>query len=177
MNTTLPAPIKIIVGLGNPGKQYQFTRHNIGFRVVDALADKYGASWQKKKDMEIAIIEVHGEPILLVKPQTFMNSSGNIMQSILKQGITSENMIVVHDELEKPFGNLTIKFGGSHKGHNGLRSIIASCGANFARLCFGIGRPDNKEDVPHYVLANFMQKTDEVEAMIEKAVEMLEKLL
>jgi PTH1 family peptidyl-tRNA hydrolase len=169
-------PIKIIIGLGNPGKQYHHNRHNIGFLVLDALAEKHAASWQKKTDRETADIEINGHNITLIKPQTFMNSSGKIIPSLSKQGIKPENILVVHDELEKPFGKVEIKTGGSHRGHNGLRSIMELCGADFHRLRFGIGRPENKEDVPNYVLSNF-SKDENIEPIIEQAVEMIEKTL
>lgn len=168
--------IKIIIGLGNPGAKYHHNRHNIGFLVLDVLAEKHNASWQKKADRETAEFEVNGEKILLVKPQTFMNSSGKVIPSLLKQGITAANLLVVHDELEKPFGKVEFKTGGSHRGHNGLRSIIEFCGADFHRLRFGIGRPENKEDVPDYVLSNF-SKNENIEPVIEQAVEMIEKML
>jgi PTH1 family peptidyl-tRNA hydrolase len=169
--------IKVIIGLGNPGKQYQRTRHNIGFLVLDALADSQGACWQKKGDKEVAEITLGDEKVVLVKPQTFMNSSGRVIPSLLKQGLKAENLLVVHDELEKAFGVVDIKNGGSHRGHNGLRSIIEFCGANFTRLRCGIGRPERKEDVADYVLSNFSEKTDTVELMIEKALLMIEELI
>lgn len=177
MKIMLSAPIKIIVGLGNPGRQYYYNRHNIGFRVLDALAEKYHVTWQEKKDMKVATIEHNGSKLLLVKPQTFMNNSGSVMPSLLKQNIAPENMIVVHDELEKPFGTVTVRLGGSHKGHNGLRSIIAFCGQNFVRLKCGIGRPGQKEDVPRYVLDDFSESYDQVEIMIENAVQTLQELM
>jgi PTH1 family peptidyl-tRNA hydrolase len=171
--------IKIIIGLGNPGKQYERTRHNIGFLVLDALAEKHNASWQKKVDREIAEIEMQGEKIILVKPQTFMNNSGKVIPSLLKHGIKAENLLVVHDELEKPFGKIEFRTGGSHRGHNGLRSIIQFCGPDFMRLRFGIGRPENKEkdEVIHYVLGNFSENPVELEKTIDKAVEMIEDFL
>lgn len=168
--------IKIIIGLGNPGTKYHHNRHNIGFLVLDALAAKHSASWQKKTDREVAEIEINGEKITLVKPQTFMNSSGKVIPSLLKQGITANNLLVVHDELEKPFGKVEIKTGGSHRGHNGLRSIMEQCGADFHRLRFGIGRPENKDDVPHYVLSNF-SKNENIETIIDTAIAMIEKTL
>ena len=116
--------IKVIIGLGNPGTKYQRTRHNIGFLILDALAEKYNASWHTKDNREVAEIEINGKKIILIKPQTFMNSSGKIIPSLLKQGVKPENILVVHDELEKPFGKVELKIGGSHRGHNGLRSII-----------------------------------------------------
>ncbi|HLC06650.1 MAG TPA: aminoacyl-tRNA hydrolase [Candidatus Babeliales bacterium] len=168
--------IKVIIGLGNPGTKYHNNRHNIGFLVLDALADKYNASWQTKADKEIADVEINGHKITLIKPQTFMNSSGKIIPSLSKQGIKAENILVVHDELEKPFGKVETRTGGSHRGHNGLRSIMEACGADFHRLRVGIGRPENKEDVPNYVLSNF-SKTEVVEPIIDTAVDMIEALL
>lgn len=169
-------PIKAIIGLGNPGPQYYHTRHSIGFRVMDALADRYFGQWQAKEHMELATIQVQSQKIFLIKPQTFMNTSGKVVPFLLKQGIKPENMLVVHDELEKPFGKLAFKVGGSHRGHNGLRSIIGVCGPEFARLRFGIGRPERKEDVSNYVLQKFKPDED-VRKPIEDAVEMIEKIL
>jgi peptidyl-tRNA hydrolase, PTH1 family len=166
--------IKMIIGLGNPGKQYHYNRHNIGFLVLDALAEKHAAPWHKKADYEYAEIEVNGEKIILIKPQTFMNSSGKVIPALLKQGLKAENLLVVHDELEKPFGNIQFRIGGSHRGHNGLRSIMEFCGPDFIRLRFGIGRPENKKDVADYVLSNFDTSSDELEKMIDKAVVMIE---
>jgi len=165
--------IKIIIGLGNPGKQFTYNRHNIGFLVLDALADKYHASWQKKNYYEYAEIEINGEKITLIKPQTFMNSSGKVIPSFLKQGLKTENLLVVHDELEKPFGKIEFRTGGSHRGHNGLRSIMEFCGPDFVRLRFGIGRPERKEEVGDYVLSNFSENRADVENLIDKAVEMI----
>ncbi len=166
--------IKAIIGLGNPGAKYHHNRHNIGFLVLDALAEKYNSGWQKKTDQEVAECIINGQKIILIKPQTFMNSSGKIIPSLAKQGIKAENILVVHDELEKPFASLAIKTGGSHRGHNGLRSIIEACGAEFHRLRFGIGRPENKEDVPDYVLSNF-SKNEIIQPIIDQAIEMIEK--
>jgi PTH1 family peptidyl-tRNA hydrolase len=165
--------IKIIIGLGNPGKQFHYTRHNIGFLVLDALANQYHASWHKKGEYEYAEIDINGEKILLIKPQTFMNSSGKVLPSLLKQGIKAENLLVVHDELEKPFSKVEFRIGGSHRGHNGLRSIMEFCGPDFMRLRFGIARPERKEDVADYVLSNFTENKADVENMIEKSVEMI----
>ena len=169
--------IKVIIGLGNPGPRFTYTRHNIGFRILDALAEKYNVSWKVKDNYESTEIEINAKRILLLKPQTFMNSSGNVVPMLTKQGIKIENILIVHDELEKPFGKVELKTGGSHKGHNGLRSIIEKCGADFHRLRFGIGRPEHKEDVPDYVLSNFKENDSDVALMIDKSVEMIEKLL
>jgi peptidyl-tRNA hydrolase, PTH1 family len=152
--------IKAIIGLGNPGAAYARNRHSIGFCVLNALAEKYHASWQHGDLMEYATITVHdttGAPhsMLLIKPQTFMNNSGRVLPFVQKKGIKPEQIMVIHDELEKQFGKIVIKFGGSHKGHNGLKSIMSIIGADFWHLAFGIGRPADKNDVPAYVLSNF----------------------
>ncbi len=167
--------IKAIIGLGNPGPNYYYTRHNIGFRVLDELAKAYGLSWQSKDNQEITTLLKDGKKILLIKPQTFMNSSGKVVPALLKQGIKAENILVVHDELEQPFGNLKMRVGGSSRGHNGLKSIIAACGDQFARLRFGIGRPLVKEDVPDYVLEKFKENPAELEQLINQAVQMIEQ--
>jgi len=170
-------PITVIIGLGNPGQQYYYTRHSIGFRVVDELARKYGGVWQSKKEMERAEVVIHGKKIALVKPETFMNDSGKVIPFLQKQGVKPENILVVHDELEKPFSVLAFKIGGSHRGHNGLRSIIAVCGPDFARFRFGIGRPESKDEVGDYVLQNFTQDSKAVEQGIGQAVTMIEQSL
>lgn len=167
---TQKLPIKVIIGLGNPGAKFYNTRHNIGFRILDTLAQAHGGLWQKKNEMEYTNITIGDQHVALIKPQTFMNNSGRVIPFLLKKGIKPENILVVHDELEKPFGNVSIKMGGSAKGHNGLRSIITACGADFPRLRFGIARPANREDVPDYVLMNFSENSNDLEQAIEHAV-------
>lgn len=168
--------IKAVIGLGNPGQQYYHNRHNIGFRVLDILAHAYGAEWHSKDNLEYAEVRIEDHRVILIKPQTFMNSSGQVIPFLQKKGIGPENILVVHDELEKPFGKLAIRLGGSHRGHNGLRSLMGVCGGDFWRLRFGIGRPENKEhDVAHYVLANFTEDEKEIERLINDAIDMIEK--
>lgn len=169
--------IKAIIGLGNPGNQYHYTRHNIGFRVLDALVERFGSLWHIKDRAEVAEITVHGLKIMLIKPQTFMNSSGAVISMLQKKGITVDEMVVVHDELELPFGRVKFKTGGSAKGHNGLRSIIAHCGEGFMRIRCGIGRPDQSGKVSDYVLTNFSEPVDQVNCMIEAAVEYIVKTI
>jgi len=168
--------IQAIIGLGNPGRKYYYQRHNIGFRVLDALAERYGGTWQEKDVMQYCSIDINNNQVILIKPQTFMNSSGRVIPFLLKKGIKSEHILVVHDELEKAFGNLSIKVGGSARGHNGLRSIIEACGQDFVRLRFGIGRPPHKEDVADYVLENFTESSEQVDAHIDDAVGKIEQL-
>lgn len=167
---------KAIIGLGNPGHQFFKTRHNIGFRIVDALADQYGAAWNLKKDLklEYTSIQLDGNEVLLIKPLTFMNSSGEIVPWLSKKGIKPEDVIVVHDELEFPFGKVAFKFGGSAKGHNGLRSFITHWGDGFERLRIGIGRPAEKAEVPDFVLAPFTEGDSAINQLIDAAVKAIE---
>jgi len=173
----LEHPILAVIGLGNPGVKYHGTRHNIGFRVVDALAQRYGGKWQEKELFDLATIQIGDKKLLLVKPQTFMNQSGKVMPFLNKKGIKAENVLVVHDELEYPFGKIKIRFGGSARGHNGLRSIIEHVGKEFARLRFGIGRPEDRKMVGNYVLQNFAEPLAEVEQLIEDSAGLIENLI
>jgi PTH1 family peptidyl-tRNA hydrolase len=169
--------IKAIVGLGNPGPAYCNTRHNIGFLIVDALADQQYGSWQKKENMELCSVTINDQKILLIKPQTFMNSSGQVLSYLKKQGVEQENILVVHDELELPFGQIKLKFDGSAKGHNGLKSIIAHGGSNFLRLRFGIDRPADRNDVPDYVLAKFKEQQSLIDEKIDEACQIITQYL
>lgn len=167
---------KAIIGLGNPGAQYARTRHNIGFMVLDALASKYNGDWQEKTDSEVAKIIINGASVLLVKPQTFMNDSGRVVLMLKKQGINAGDTLVVHDELEKPFGKIAIRMGGSARGHNGLKSLIAAWGESFGRLRFGISRPAEQESVSQYVLENFRESNEEIERLIAQSIAAMEAL-
>jgi PTH1 family peptidyl-tRNA hydrolase len=167
--------IKALIGLGNPGSKFQYNRHNIGFLVLDELVRSAGGTWQHKDLFDLAEVYINYKKILCLKPSTFMNVSGKVIPFLQKQGIKPEEIMVVHDELEKPFGNISIKFGGSAKGHNGLRSIITFCGDQFYRLRFGIGRPERKEDVSDWVLANFSEPKESLNSFIVQAAQMLEK--
>jgi len=169
--------IKAIIGLGNPGPKYALNRHNIGFLIVDQLADRYNVFWEYRPNMELSTVNIGGKNVLLIKPQTFMNDSGKVVPFLQKKGIKAENILVVHDELEFPFGKVKIRQGGSARGHNGLRSIIDRCGKEFVRLRFGIGRPVTKEIVSHHVLSNFTEDNSELERLIFESVDMIEELL
>ncbi len=175
MNSTVipKLEIKAIIGLGNPGPTYFATRHNIGFRVVDALADQNYGSWQTKQNMEIASITLNNHKLLLVKPMTYMNDSGKVLSYLAKQGIAQENILVVHDELELPFGALKLKFDGSAKGHNGLKSIMALGGSNFLRLRFGVDRPADRNEVPDYVLSKFRESQSLIDQKIDEAASLI----
>ncbi|MGZ6255071.1 MAG: aminoacyl-tRNA hydrolase [Candidatus Chromulinivorax sp.] len=177
MNNIPKLEIKAIIGLGNPGPMYTKTRHNIGFLIVDALADQHAGIWQKKENMELCTIIINNKKIVLIKPQTFMNNSGQVLGYLKKQGIAQENILVAHDELELFFGQIKLKFDGSAKGHNGLKSIIAHGGANFLRLRFGIDRPVDKNEVPDYVLAKFTEKENLIDDKINEACTIIEQHL
>jgi PTH1 family peptidyl-tRNA hydrolase len=169
--------IKAIIGLGNPGPRFALTRHNIGFLVVDALADKHGASWAKKDEFEYAEITLNGQKIHLVKPQTFMNNSGRVIPWLTKKGIKPEEILVVHDELEQPFGKVMFRTGGSARGHNGLKSIISTCGDTFHRIRCGISRPEDRATVSDYVLMPFSESDEQVTALVTNAVTLIESTL
>lgn len=175
--TLLTKPYKIIIGLGNPGTKYYKTRHSIGYRVVDQLVDQFGGRWQDRGIVQTADIMINEKPVIVIKPNTYMNDSGKVMPFLAKKGIDAQDILVVHDELEKPFNALAFKIGGSHRGHNGLRSLIDACGPDFARLRFGIARPEDKKDVAEYVLQPFTkQQEEQLSNSIDQAVAMIEAL-
>jgi len=150
--------MKIIAGLGNPGDPYRLTRHNMGFLVADALADDCGIAIQKKKfEALLGDGRIGEQRVLFVKPQTFMNLSGQSIRQVIDfYQITTDDLLVVHDDLDLPFGTLRIKVGGGDGGHNGIRSLIEHLGdGTFTRVRLGIGKPAFKEDTEHYVLQPF----------------------
>jgi peptidyl-tRNA hydrolase, PTH1 family len=148
--------IKLFVGLGNPGADYEHTRHNAGFWWIDALARELKLSWATHKAYQgyVARTVQQGHTIWLLKPQTFMNLSGRSVAALAQfYKITPEEVLVVHDELDVVPGQAKLKFGGSHAGHNGLRDIHAQLGsADYWRLRLGIGHPGVKSEVIHWVL-------------------------
>ncbi|MCW8831304.1 MAG: aminoacyl-tRNA hydrolase [Gammaproteobacteria bacterium] len=148
--------LKLIVGLGNPGSEYTETRHNAGFRFVEELAAVNGAQFRAEKKFhgEVAKVNIAGRDIWLLKPQTFMNRSGQAIKSLASfYRIEPENILVAHDELDLEVGDIRLKTGGGHGGHNGLRDTIAHLGTkDFHRLRIGIGHPGNRNQVVDYVL-------------------------
>ena len=144
----------LVVGLGNPGREYEHTRHNIGFMVVDELARRWNAAgWREKFGGEIA----QAKDVLMLKPQEYMNVSGQAVQRTQAfYKIEPSQTIVVHDEIDLPFGKIRVKVGGGHGGHNGLRSIIQMTGDAFVRVRCGLGKPlGGKEKVTGHVLGGF----------------------
>ena len=148
--------MKILVGLGNPGREHTINRHNLGFLIVEAWVLLKGQGFRKKEfRSETARFKLGAEDILVLKPQTYMNRSGEAIKEAMQFfKVPIEDVIVVHDELDIPPQSFRIKRGGGHGGHNGLKSILAS-GENFLRFRMGIGRPMVKEfDIADYVLGN-----------------------
>ena len=160
--------MKLILGLGNPGRTYALTRHNMGFLVLDALAGREGIAMAGSKfDAHMGKGTVAGTSAILAKPQTFMNLTGiaaGKLARFFKLG--TEDMIIVHDDLDFPLGDVRIKVGGGDGGHNGLRSVIDHLGnPDFVRVRLGIGKPSSHCDAEHYVLQRF--SGTEMEALPE----------
>jgi PTH1 family peptidyl-tRNA hydrolase len=148
-------PLRIIVGLGNPGPEHQVTRHNVGFWFVDLLARRHGGEFRdyRKYSGETARVTIDGQELILLKPTTYMNRSGLSVRQISDfYKIVPDDILVAHDELDLPVGSVRLKNGGGHGGHNGLRDTIAHIGENFWRLRLGIGHPGIKAEVIDYVL-------------------------
>lgn len=163
----------LIVGLGNPGKKYEKTRHNTGFQVTDVFAHKNNLVFETKKNYEIAEGYLDDIPIFLLKPLTFMNLSGKAVSEFLKYKnlLSLEKTVVIYDDLDLPVGKLRLKWNGGSGGHKGVNSIINECGnKNFYHLKIGIGRPPLKELIEFYVLEKFSKNEKEIiDEAIEKA--------
>jgi PTH1 family peptidyl-tRNA hydrolase len=171
----------LVVGLGNPGRKYEGNRHNIGFGVVDALArDVPSADFREKFSGLFARGDALGTTLGLLKPQTYMNESGRSVQAaqaFLK--VQLGEILVVHDELDLPFGEVRLKLAGGHAGHNGLRDISARLGADYARLRVGIGRPPPgfRGEVADYVLSDFdAVERATVPDVLKKALSAIERV-
>lgn len=151
--------MKLVVGLGNPGRCYEKTRHNIGFAVAETLAEKWGITVNKKESQcLVGRGSVSGVKVLLAKPQTYMNRSGDAVLELLNYYQDAiEDLIVVHDDLDLEVGRIRFKSGGGSGGHNGLKSISARLNSDeYDRLKIGIGRPSDSTSVEHYVLSEFL---------------------
>jgi PTH1 family peptidyl-tRNA hydrolase len=173
--------MKLICGLGNPGREYERHRHNIGFMVVEALLPRAKAELnQEKFQARVGQGTLGSERILFVEPQTYMNLSGRSLAEAARfYKVAVEDILVIHDELDLPFGRLQLKAGGGAGGHNGLKSSVQSLGADgFIRLRFGIGKPEGpnaKERVAGYVLSNFDDgERRQLEEHIGRATDMAE---
>lgn len=152
--------MKLLVGLGNPGGQYETTRHNAGFLMLDLIADDFGLSWSKSKfEGETAKGQILGEAVILLKPTTFMNLSGRaVVKASRFYKVDPEDIIVFHDDIDMESGKVKTRMGGGHGGHNGIRSIIQESGSSqFYRVKLGVGRPEQEQaiDVKNWVLSAY----------------------
>lgn len=173
--------MRLVVGLGNPGSRYARNRHNVGFMAVDAIARRHGfPAFRNRFKGELSEAVVAGERRLLLKPQTFMNASGEaVLAAMSFFKIAPEDIVVIHDEIDLRPGKLRVKCGGGNAGHNGLRSIDPLIGPDYWRVRIGVGHPGVKELVQPYVLQNFPSEemTDWVDPLIDAVAETMPLLL
>jgi peptidyl-tRNA hydrolase, PTH1 family len=171
----------LVAGLGNPGPEYAGTRHNAGHMVVDLLAERMGARFKAHRSRnEIAEGRLAGVPVTLAKPRTYMNLSGGPVAALSAfYKIPPERIVVVHDELDIPFGSVRIKVGGGDNGHNGLRSVTKALGTNeYVRVRCGIGRPPGRMDAATYVLRDFSAaERKELPLLIDRCADAVETVL
>jgi PTH1 family peptidyl-tRNA hydrolase len=171
----------LVVGLGNPGPGYSGNRHNVGFMVIDLLAGRMGGRFKAHKSRsDVLEGRLAGERVVLAKPRSYMNDSGGPVSAVRDFFKTPlERVLVVHDELDLPYGGLRLKLGGGDNGHNGLRSIRRSLGSgDFNRVRFGIGRPPGSMDAAAFVLRDFgTVERKELELNIDRAADAVEALL
>lgn len=169
----------LVVGLGNPGREYERNRHNIGAMVVDELARRHGGSWRSKFSARIAEIRLEGHKLALLKPETYMNESGRSVgaaASFFK--VAPDAVLVVHDDSDLEFGRLQLRLGGGLAGHNGLRSVAQHLKTKeFLRLRVGVGRPERGDPCPlaDWVLSNF-EPHDDAETLVARAADAAEAL-
>ena len=173
--------MKLIVGLGNPGARYAGTRHNVGVDVLDVLGERHGVARREKRfKSELGAGRIGMEPVVLVAPQTFMNLSGEAVGPMVgwyKLGL--DEVIVLHDDLDLPFGDVRVKVGGGHGGHNGLRDLIAKLpGPGFVRIRIGVGRPPGTMDPASFVLARWSsEEGSSVAGVLAQAADAVESVM
>ncbi|MFI7541167.1 aminoacyl-tRNA hydrolase [Actinoplanes sp. NPDC049599] len=174
----------LVVGLGNPGREYAANRHNVGFAVADLLASRVGARFGRAKRVVAEVAEGQlgfgGPKLIVVKPLTFMNLSGSPVVALSQFfKVPVENVVAVHDELDVPFGQVRVKRGGGEGGHNGLRSMSKSLGSKeYARVRFGIGRPPGRQDPADYVLSDFSAvERKELDFLVDRAADVVEAVV
>ncbi len=172
----------LIVGLGNPGPQYEATRHNVGFMVADVLAARIGAKFSshKKSNSEVIQARLSDRPVVVAKPRTFMNLSGQPVAALARFfSVDPGNIVIVHDELDIEFGSIRLKLGGGEGGHNGLRSISQQLGTkDYLRTRVGVGRPPGRMDAAAYVLKPFSSaERKDLGVICEEAADAAELLL
>ena len=171
----------LVVGLGNPGPRYAGTRHNAGFLVVDLLAERIGGRFKAHKGRaEVVEGRLAGVPAVLARPRSYMNESGGPVVSVARfYKVPIESIVVVHDELDLPYGALRLKRGGGDGGHNGLRSLSASLGSReYLRVRFGIGRPPGRQDPADFVLREWTSaERRDLEFHVDRAADAVEAVL
>jgi PTH1 family peptidyl-tRNA hydrolase len=165
----------LVIGLGNPGRKYEKTRHNAGFLVVDRLASESSEALEKKQlGALVASVRLGNNPTILAKPQSFMNLSGQPTTSLRGYyKVEDDDIVVVHDDVDIPFGEVRVKSGGGHGGHNGLRDINQKLGTNcYARVRVGVGRPPEGHDTANYVLGRFSsEESSSLDELIGRAAD------
>lgn len=166
----------LIAGLGNPGDKYTLTRHNIGFLVIDHITKNLMTSNITNHNFKSIVLKEKSN--IYSKPQTYMNASGESIVNIADYyNIENQNIIIIHDDLDLPFGTIKFKLGGGHGGHNGLRSIDAHIGNDYLRVRVGIGKPSDKSQVANYVLSNFsLTEQEKLPLIYEHCVKSIEAL-
>jgi peptidyl-tRNA hydrolase, PTH1 family len=170
----------LVVGLGNPGREYATTRHNVGFMVADELARRHGGSWRSKFSGEVADVRLDGARVALLKPQTYMNESGRSVAAAAKfYKVAPEDLLAVHDEVDLDLGRMQARLGGGLAGHNGLRSMASALRSpEFLRLRIGVGRPERGDPRPvsDWVLSPFEPDVD-VGGLVGRAADAVETLV
>lgn len=172
--------IVLLVGLGNPGPEYECSRHNAGFQIVDVIASKFGVNLKKMSQLaEVGAFFLGNRRIIVAKPQTFMNLSGRAVRFLVDfYKIPVSNVFVFHDDIDLTFGRVKIKNGGGNGGHNGLKSIDSVIGTNYWRVRIGVGRPEYKSEITNYVLGKFKpDEKDTISQIADTISENLESLL
>ena len=173
--------LSVIAGLGNPEDKYERTLHNAGFWFVDELARRYHGSfrYEKKFDADICKVSLNGSDVWLIKPQSYMNLSGQPVRGMLDYyRLRPAEMLVAHDEIDLEPGTVRLKLGGGHGGHNGMRDVIRHCGAEFMRLRLGVGHPGHKDKVTGYVLKKASTDTEiALERNIDEAIAVMPTLV
>jgi PTH1 family peptidyl-tRNA hydrolase len=172
----------LVVGLGNPGKEYSGNRHNAGFLVVDLLAERMRGRFKAAKGRRAEVLEgrLAGHRVVLAKPLSYMNDSGGPVAGLRDfYKVPVERIVAVHDELDLPYGSLRLKLGGGDNGHNGLKSMRRSLGSGeFARVRFGVGRPPGRQDPADYVLRDFgSAERKDLAFHVDRAADAVEALL
>ena len=171
----------LVVGLGNPGPAYSGNRHNVGFRVVDVLAARMGGRFKAHKTRaEIVEGRLQGQRVVLAKPRSYMNYSGGPVAALMDFfKVPVESLVVIHDELDLPYGGLRLKLGGGDNGHNGLKSVRRSLGSGeFNRVRFGIGRPPGRMNTSAFVLRDFgAAERNDLDVLVDRAADAVESLV